>query len=130
MMALHSCDGPIARRLTSTRVADVINVAARVWDVEPRQLLSERLITCFAHPRLAVYWIATRVLERSGPQVGEIVGRDASSVWSGATRADQLLRTNFTFRVLLLSVLTALDLPSDQVPTRIIPDPRPSRGVN
>jgi chromosomal replication initiation ATPase DnaA len=124
MMALHSCDGPLVRRVESVRVADVINVCAKAWDVEPRQVLGEGLIRQFAHPRLATYWIANRILDRSSVQIGGIVGRDHSTVLSGAAKADQLLRTDFTFRALLLSAVTALGLPQTQVP------PKTLEGVN
>ena len=122
MIALHSCEGPIAQRVTATRVADVIQAVSKVWMCEPANISKDSFIRQFSHPRFAVYWIAHRVLERSLPQIGGILGRDHTSVLSGVTRADQLTITDMTFRLRLLATLQALGLPEP-----ILPKPQ---GVN
>jgi chromosomal replication initiation ATPase DnaA len=124
MIALHSCDGPLARVAHATLVADVIKTCAATWGVEPRQVVGEGIIRQFAHPRLATYWIANRILDRSSVQIGGILGRDHTTVLSGAAKADQLLRTDSTFRALLVSAVTALGLPQTQIP------PKTLEGVN
>jgi chromosomal replication initiation ATPase DnaA len=116
MMALHSCDGPLSRRVHATLVADVIKAAARVWEVEAFDVLAERTIRQFSHPRLAVYWIAHVVLDRSLPQIGSILGRDHTSVLSGVRSATQLCSRDATFRVRLLATLKALGLPETDLP--------------
>lgn len=123
-LSLYSCDGPLSRRVQSLLVADVIKAAARVWDVDPAHILGDGIIRQFSHPRIAIYWIANRVLDRSSVQIGAILRRDHSSVLSGVRKAEQLARTDFAFRALLLSALTALELPFSQVP------PKTQTGVN
>ena len=115
-LALHSCDGPLSRRVHATLVADVIKAAARVWEVEPCHVLAERTIRQFSHPRLAVYWIAHVVLDRSSPQIGDILGRDHSTVLSGVATAQQLCTRDATFRVRMLATLQALGLPVTDLP--------------
>lgn len=122
MIALRSCDGPLSRRVHGTLVADVIKAVSKVWDCEPANISKDSFIRQFSHPRFAVYWIAHRVLERSLPQIGGILGRDHTSVLSGVTRADQLTVTDMTFRLHLLASLQELGLPEP-----ILPKPQ---GVN
>jgi chromosomal replication initiation ATPase DnaA len=116
MMALHSCEGPLSRRVHGTLVADVIKAAARVWEVEAAHVLAERTIRQFSHPRLAVYWIAHVVLDRSSPQIGDILGRDHSTVLSGVATAQQLCTRDAAFRVRMLATLQALGLPETDLP--------------
>lgn len=127
MIALHSCEGPLARRVTSTRVADVIQAVSKVWMCEPANISKDSFIRQFSHPRFAVYWIAHRVLERSLPQIGGILGRDHTSVLSGVTRADTLCITDTAFRARLLAALEVLGLPEPLLPSAQIPK---LNGVN
>jgi chromosomal replication initiation ATPase DnaA len=127
MMALHSCEGPLARRVHATRVADVIQAVSKVWDCAPANISKDSFIRQFSHPRFAVYWIAHRVLERSLPQIGGILGRDHTSVLSGVSRADNLCVTDMAFRARLLAALEVLGLPEPILPKAQIAN---LKGVN
>jgi chromosomal replication initiation ATPase DnaA len=124
MIALHSCDGPLAARaIFATRVADVIQAAATVWDVASQDVLAERVLRQFAHPRLAVYWIANRILARSTGEIGRILGRDHSTIMSGVRSAEQLSLRDPAFRLRLTQTIQTLGLPDTAVPC-------PNQGVN
>jgi len=85
-------------------VSEIILVAARLWGVEPRDVLGRSRVAALVVPRQAAMWAARRLLERgcgrcrSLAVVGRSLARDHSTVWHGVASVESRRLSDVEFR--------------------------------
>jgi len=77
-------------------------------------LLSQRRTMALFLPRCAVAWIAYNNLSRTAVQIGRSMQRDRSTICNQLSRAEDLLRTDPVFRMLVVRVTRRLFQETEQ----------------
>jgi chromosomal replication initiator protein len=87
-----------ARYITAS---DCVAVACRQFNVEAREVLSQRRSLPAARARQAAMWLAKQLTPRSYPEIGRLIGnRDHSTAMHAVRRIDELRAVDPEFRAL------------------------------